>query len=181
MNCSLANGPYKIFNVKYSGQDADLYGGQPTANIVGYYTNSDSMNMVWNLTNVDILMTQITLRDEAPSANGSYASVDNIYSGAVLQGSLNNTIWTLAPIMGQNPCQYLILAPPNGMSQLGWTLPNGNNGTSITLEKPNCSVNTSLPIGDNGTPITIQSGCNANQTWTFKSVGNMARGINDLD
>ncbi|KAN0094686.1 hypothetical protein V8E55_002973 [Tylopilus felleus] len=164
----LPNGQYKIFNTQFSGQDADLLGGQPTAAIAGYQNNTNSFNMVWNLTNVGNQVNQFTLTNAASPSQGAYASVDAITVGAGLLGSTNAITWAVIPT--PNAGQYWILAPvmtnstiPSGMV---WALPGGADDTQITL----------TAIGPN----------DPSQAWSFVpwgdgDVGSMAKSLDELD
>ena len=58
----IPNGQYKILSVQYPTLDADLYGGQPTAAIVGYTINSGSLNYVVRLCAVVFLSPMLTRR-----------------------------------------------------------------------------------------------------------------------
>ncbi|KIJ61780.1 hypothetical protein HYDPIDRAFT_31108 [Hydnomerulius pinastri MD-312] len=158
----LSNGQYRIFNAQFTTQDADLLLGSPTAAIAGVTDNSDSFNMVWNLTNIASQVNQFTLTNAAPTAQGAYASIDQTIIGAGVHGSSNAAIWTLLPAAQSG--QYQIMAPsavatvPSG---LVWSLASGE-GTQITLA--------SIALND------------LSQVWTFQpQSGNVARGLDELD
>ncbi|KAF8556588.1 hypothetical protein OG21DRAFT_1482937 [Imleria badia] len=170
-----SNGQYKIFNAKFTNQDADLLFGLPTTTIAGYPGNSGSLNMVWNFNAQDSNsnftgvfpggdLVPFTLTNTASSAIGAYASVDQSTPGAALYGSSKETIWRLQST--DQSGQYQILAPRSwdscSLTDLVWSLASGDRGAPIML----------APIDDTASDLS--------QVWTFQPQ-NARRGINDLD
>ncbi|KAF8556591.1 hypothetical protein OG21DRAFT_1520998 [Imleria badia] len=161
-------GQYMIRNAQFNTQVADLLLGQPTSTVGGVANNTNSLNMVWNVTVLDNWLST-TFVNAAPSANGTYAYVSQKTSGAVVQGvpgnNSNTRFWTLQQWPRTSPSgKYQILT---SSVDLAWSLASGDDGAPITL----------APTDTTYTDLT--------QVWTLEPVtqpgGNVARGINELD
>ncbi|KIJ63968.1 hypothetical protein HYDPIDRAFT_40631 [Hydnomerulius pinastri MD-312] len=159
------NGNYRIINVKFSNQEADLlYPGDATGVIGGFQINSSSQRMIFELNNVNVNEVMLTNIGVDKPAYAHVAQAIQVLCILLLMtrtsptpgggeyphrsGRLHGnpevpTMWTLKETaMGQYQITY------RG-GPLGWTLGDANNNTPINLQ-----------------PLMF---ANKAQSWTFQA------------
>ncbi|KAH7881730.1 hypothetical protein F5I97DRAFT_1970743 [Phlebopus sp. FC_14] len=117
------SGNYKILNVKYPNQAADLIGAKPEGPVQGYHNNDNSKNMVWYLNKEDAKSTFIN------AVSDTFARAQSNVTGEPVVGGQNPLTWIIKEIR-VGKYQILPVAAPT----LAWTLKGGNDYDPIKLE-----------------------------------------------